>query len=43
MLQRFKPMVARLLNNPNSRVVFILSMLLLAALIGGAPHDVGGG
>ena len=43
MLQNFKPTMVQLFNNPNSRVVLILSMLLLAALIGGAPNDWGGG
>ena len=42
MLQRFKLTVGQWLNNPNARAIFILSVLLIAALIGGAPSDSGG-
>jgi hypothetical protein len=42
MLQKFKLTVGQWLNNPNARAIFILSMLLVAALIGGAPSDAGG-
>jgi hypothetical protein len=41
MLRKFKLTVGQWLNAPNARVIFILSMLLIAALIGGAPSDSG--
>jgi hypothetical protein len=41
MLQVLKVKSVELLNNPNLRVYFIISTLLLAALAGGAPHDTG--
>ena len=41
MLQRIKLTATQVLNNPNSRVIFILSVVLVAALAGAAPHDMG--
>ena len=43
MLQRVRFSTIQIANNPNVRVIFILSTLVLAALLGGAPHDMGGG
>jgi hypothetical protein len=43
MLRRGKLTVGQFLSNPNKvRVVLILSTLLIAALVGGAPNDHGG-
>ena len=41
MLQKSKITVAQFLNNPNARVIIILTTLLVAALVGGAPSEVG--
>jgi hypothetical protein len=36
--------VSELLHNPHTRrTILILGTLLIAALVGGAPHDHGGG
>lgn len=43
MLQEFRLRATQLLNNSNARAVLILSTLLIAALLGGAPYDFGGG
>ncbi|HEY83800.1 MAG TPA: hypothetical protein G4N96_01620 [Chloroflexi bacterium] len=43
MLIRFKLTVSELLSNPKTRTVFILSALIVAALVGGAPNDFSGG
>jgi hypothetical protein len=42
MLQNLKLKSIHLFYNPNARALFILGLLLLAALAGGAPHDVAG-
>jgi hypothetical protein len=42
MFSKFKFSIGKLLSNPNTRAIVILSMLLIAALAGGAPHDAGG-
>lgn len=41
MLQRVKLMGTQLLNDPNSRAILILSIVLVAILAGGAPNDMG--
>lgn len=41
MLQRVKLMGTQLLNDPNSRAILILSIVLVAILAGGAPNDGG--
>ena len=41
MLQRVKLTTVQLFNNPNSRVILILSVVLVAVLAGGAPSDGG--
>ena len=43
MLTRFKLTVSQLFNNPTTRTVFILSTLVVAVLVGGAPNDFSGG
>ena len=42
MLQKHKVAAIKVLNNPTARVIFILGTLIIAALVGGAPNDVGG-
>jgi hypothetical protein len=42
MLATLKLRSIELVNNPTARVVFILGSLLVAALAGAAPHDLGG-
>ena len=42
MFRKFKLTVGQWLNNPNARVIFILSILTIAALVGSAPHNAGG-
>ena len=41
MSRKFKLAATQWFNNPNARIFFILGTLLIAALIGGAPNDVG--
>ena len=44
MLEKLKPALGRTSCHPQAlRVVLILLSLLVAALVGGAPHDHGGG
>ena len=44
MLQRLKLTANQVLYNPNARrAVLILGTLVIAALVGGAPDDHGGG
>ena len=43
MMQKFKLTVAELFNNQDARIIFILGILLIAALAGGAPHEYSGG
>lgn len=43
MLTRFKLTAIEMLTNPQARTVFILGTLVVAALVGGAPSDFGGG
>lgn len=43
MLQRLRLTATQLLANPNARAILILSTLLIAALVGGAPNDHSGG
>ncbi len=43
MLLRVKLAASELLANPAARTVFILAMLVIATLVGGAPYDHGGG
>jgi len=42
--KKLKAMLSGSFHNPQAlRVVLILTGLLIAALVGGAPHDFGGG
>jgi hypothetical protein len=43
MIANLKSTSIQLVNNPNARALFILGTLLVAALVGGAPTDHGGG
>jgi hypothetical protein len=43
MLTRFKLTAIEMLTNPQARTVFILGALVVAALVGSAPSDYGGG
>ena len=44
MLQKYKLSVGQFLSNANNvRAILVLSTLLIAAIVGGAPHDTGGG
>ena len=43
MYTRLKLVTTELLANSQTRTVLFLSTLALAALVGGAPHDWGGG
>ncbi len=43
MLQKTKFVVGEWLSQPHTRAILILSALLLAALVGGAPNDHSGG
>jgi hypothetical protein len=43
MSRQLKRTATELFNNPNSRVILVLTTLVIAALVGGAPHDFGGG
>jgi len=40
MLSKFKLSAAQWLNPTNVRVIIALSVLLIAALVGGAPNDL---
>jgi hypothetical protein len=40
-MHKFKLSVSQWLNPSNVRVIIALSILLIAALVGGAPNDVG--
>jgi hypothetical protein len=42
MLAKLKITSIQLVNNPTARVVFVLGTLVVAALAGGAPHDLSG-
>lgn len=42
MLQKAKLSAGKLFNSPNARIIFILGTMLVAALAGGAPSDMGG-
>jgi hypothetical protein len=41
MSKKFKLTATQWFNNPTARIVFILGTLLIAAIIGGAPNDIG--
>ena len=41
MLEKFKLTAAELLKDQNVRVMFIMGMLLIATLVGGAPNEYG--
>jgi hypothetical protein len=41
MSKKFKLTAVQWLNNPNARIMLILGALLVAALVGGAPNDLG--
>ena len=41
MLQKFKSDTIQLLGSQNAKAVLILASLLMAALAGAAPHDIG--
>ncbi len=41
MLQRVKLSAGKIVNKPNTRVIFILGASLLATLAGAAPSDFG--
>jgi hypothetical protein len=43
MLLRVKLTAAEFLANPKARAAFVLAMLVIATLVGGAPYDHGGG
>ena len=42
MFQKAKISVGKVVNSPNARIIFILGTILIAALAGGAPSDMGG-
>lgn len=42
MLHKSKLALAKVVNDPTARLIFILGTMLLAALAGAAPHDFGG-
>ena len=42
MLQNIQLTIAGIVNNPKTRIAFILGTIVLAALVGAAPHDTGG-
>ena len=42
-MQQFKSTGFRMLNSSNVRVILILAALVIAVMIGGAPHEYGGG
>ena len=41
MWENFKLTVGHLTNDPRTRVILVLSTLIIAALAGGAPSDFG--
>ena len=43
MWQKFILLAGKLLNNATAQLMLILLILVIAALIGGAPNDWGGG
>ena len=43
MMNSLKARSIQVMNDPNARALFILGTLLVAALVGGAPTDRGGG
>jgi len=43
MIANLKSTSIQVVNHPNARALFILGTLLVAALVGGAPSDHGGG
>ena len=43
MLRQLKSSAAELLASSDARTIIILATLVVAALVGGAPYDVGGG
>ena len=43
MITSLKSRSIQLMNDPNAKALFILGTLLVAALVGGAPTDRGGG
>jgi hypothetical protein len=43
MLLRVKLTAVELFANPKARAAFVLAMLVIATLVGGAPYDHGGG
>ncbi len=43
MLVRLQLTAGKLFSNPTTRTIFILSALIVAALVGGAPSDFSGG
>ncbi len=43
MLLRVKLAASEMFANPTVRAAFILATLVIAALVGGAPYDHGGG
>jgi hypothetical protein len=43
MLRKLKLTASGLLTNSNARAILILTTLVIAVLVGGAPEDVGGG
>lgn len=42
MISRVKATTTKVFSNPHIRTIFILGTLVIAALAGGAPSDVGG-
>ena len=42
MFQHLQLTVVSLINNPKARIVFILGTVVMAALVSGAPSDLGG-
>ena len=43
MFQKVKLTVGQMVNHPTARVLLILGIMVLAALVAGAPNDWGGG
>ena len=41
MLRKFKLTAGQWLNNPNTRIILILTTLILATLVSAAPYDGG--
>ena len=42
-MQQLKFVVSRVFNSFEVRVLLVLAALVVAALVGGAPHEYGGG